>query len=76
MTFTQGFSSSNTFQLYDIIGWTNQAFKLFTPMICSDSIYTAIESKKDNPDIYLTLWKKIIGGAAVVKFQNKKQNMK
>ena len=40
-------------------------------MICSDSIYTAIESKKDNPDIYLMLLKNIIGGAAVVKFQNK-----
>ena len=38
-------------------------------MICSDSIYTAIESKKDNPGNYLTLVKKIKGSAAVVKFQ-------
>ena len=54
---TQGFLSSNRFQLYDIIGWTNQAFKLFTPIICNDSIYTAFKSKKDSPDIYLTLLK-------------------
>ena len=37
----------------------------------TDNEYTAIETKRDNPGSYLTLLKKIIGGAAVVKFQNK-----
>ena len=37
----------------------------------SETVYTSIESNKDNPDIYLMLLKNIIWGTAVVKFQNK-----
>ena len=63
-------------QLSTIIGCTHQVIMLSTPIYCNDTIFTAIESMKNNPGIYLRLVKKVIGGAVDIKFQNKVNDMK
>ena len=68
---TQGLLTVITFQIDATISWSNLGFLSFWPMIRSDTLHIVIKSLTDILDITLEVSEKIIGGAAVVEFQNK-----
>ena len=68
---TQGFLTVVTLQIDATIGWSNLGFVSFWPIISINTLHIVIKSWKDILDITLEVPQKIIGGAAVVKFQNK-----
>ena len=68
---TQGFLTVITLQIDATIGWSNLGFISFWPIISSNTLHIVIKSWTDILDITLEVSEKIIGGAAVVKFQNK-----
>ena len=68
---TQGFLTVITLQIDTTIGWSNLGFISFQQIISSNTQLIVIKSWTDILDITLEVSEKIIGGAAVVKFQNK-----
>ena len=68
---TQGFLTVITLQIDATIGWSNLEFILFWPIFDSNTLLLVIKSWTDILDITLEVPEEIIGGAAVVKFQNK-----
>ena len=68
---TQGFLTVITLQIDATIGWSNLGFISFWPIISSNTLHIVIKSWTDILDVTLEVSEKIIGGAAVVKFQNK-----
>ena len=68
---TQGFLTVITLQIDATIGWSNLEFISFWPIIDSNTLLLVIKSWTDILDITLEVPEEIIGGAAVVKFQNK-----
>ena len=67
----EGFLIIMTLQIDATIGWSNLGFISFWPIISSNTLHIVIKSWTDILDITLEVSEKIIGGAAVVKFQNK-----
>ena len=69
--FTQGFLTAITLQIDVTIGWSNLGFVLFWPIISINTLLIVIRSWTNIFDITLEVQEEIIGGASVVKFQNK-----
>ena len=68
---TQGFLTVVTLQIDATIGWSNLGFVSFWPIISINTLHIVIRSWTDILDITFEVPEKIIGGAAVVRFQNK-----
>ena len=68
---TQGFLTVITLQIGATIGWSNLGFISFWPIISSNTLPIVIKSWTDILGITLEVQEEIIGGAAVVEFQNK-----
>ena len=68
---TQGFLTIISLQIDTTIGWSNLGFISFWQIVSSNTLHIVIKSWTDILDITLEVPEKIIGGAAVVKFQNK-----
>ena len=68
---TQGFLTATTLQIDATIGWSDLGILSFWPMISNYTLIVVIKSWKNILDITLEVPEEIIGGAAVVKFQNK-----
>ena len=68
---TQGFLTAKTLQIDVTIGWSNLGFVLFWPIISINTLLIVIRSWTNIFDITLEVQEEIIGGASVVKFQNK-----
>ena len=69
--YTQGFLTAITLQIDVTIGWSNLGFVLFWPIISINTLLIVIRSWTNIFDITLEVQEEIIGGASVVKFQNK-----
>ena len=69
--YTQGFLIAITLQIDVIIGWSNLGFMSFWPMISRNTLLIVIKSWTYFSDITFEVPKGIIGGRAVVKFENK-----
>ena len=70
-TCTQGFLTAITLQIDATIGWSDLGFLSFWPLISSNTLHIVIKPWTDILDVTLEVPEEIIGGAAVVKFQNK-----
>ena len=68
---TQGFLTVITLQIDPTIGWSNLGFISFWPISSSNTPDIVIKSWTDILGITIEVHVEIIGGAAVVKFQNK-----
>ena len=69
--YTQGFLIAITFQIDVIIGWRNLGFMSFWPMISRNTLLIVIKSWTYFSDITFEVLEEIIGGPAIVKFENK-----
>ena len=69
--YTQGFLTAITLQIDPTIDWSNLGFISFWPIISINTLHNVIKSWTDILDISLEVQEGIVGGAAVIKFQNK-----
>ena len=74
LSLTQGFLTAITLQIDATIGWSDLGFLSFWPLISSNTLHIVIKPWTDILDVTLEVPEEIIGGAAVVEFQNKVQN--
>ena len=68
---TQGFLTAIALQIDATIYWSKLWCISFWPMISSNTLLIAIKSWSNILDMTLEVSEEIIGGATVVKFQNK-----